>query len=252
MPPITLHMVLAKRVATDLCIPELDDQQGAFVLGSTSPDIRVLTRQDRYSTHFFDLDIHDHQDSVGAFLGEHGQLAEATALNGPTRAWVAGYLGHLAMDELYITGIYRPYFAAHDSLGGRIRANVMDRLLQFDLDRSHGSDPGLKQHLAAALAGTVEGVECGFIDGDTLDRWREVSLDVSQRRMDWDRMRGMIANHLGRAGLEEGETLSDFLDSLPELLDATVAHVTSAEIDSFVERAVDGARRTIARYLGCE
>ena len=50
------------------------------------------------------------------------------------------------MDEQYITGIYRPFFARHDELGGTMRANVMDRLLQFDLDRAYGNDPDLKTH----------------------------------------------------------------------------------------------------------
>lgn len=251
MPPITLHMVLARSIAADLGVGDLSLHQGAYLLGSTAPDIRVLTRQDRYSTHFFDLDVHAHQDSVHAFFDAYGRLADPGLLNDSTRAWVAGYLGHLVMDEHYITGVYRPYFAAHDSLGGQMRANVMDRLLQFDLDRVYGSDAATKQALAAALGGTIEGIECGFIDEETMDRWRQVSFDVSQRSMDWNRMRTMIANHLRIAGLEEGETLSEFLSSLPELLDETIGHVTKAEIDAFVQRATEAARDTVARYLGC-
>jgi hypothetical protein len=69
--------------------------------------------------------------------------------------------------------------------------------------------------------------------------------------MDWDRMRGMIANHLRFSGLEEGETLSSFLDALPELLDETIAHVTSVEVAAFVERSTAAARQAIERYLGC-
>ncbi|MFQ5381130.1 MAG: zinc dependent phospholipase C family protein, partial [Dehalococcoidia bacterium] len=202
MPPITLHMVLARRVAEDLSDDGLRGEMGAYLLGATTPDIRVLTREDRFATHFFRLDTHKHQDSVRTFLKAHPELADPGRLNKETQAWAAGYIGHLAMDEHYITRIYRPFFAAHDALGGVRRANVMDRLLQFDLDRIHGSDPTLKRALAAALGGTIEGIECGFIDRETLDRWRQVSLDMSQRNMDWDRMRSMIANHLRYAGLE--------------------------------------------------
>ncbi len=225
---------------------------GAYLLGATTPDIRVLTREDRFATHFFRLDSHDHQDSVRTFLEAHAEFADPGRLNVETRAWVAGYLGHLAMDEHYITRIYRPFFAAYDELGGVRRANVMDRLLQFDLDRVHGSDPALKRALAAALGGTVEGIECGFIDGETLERWREVSLDMSQRDMDWDRMRSMIANHLRYAGLDEGRELTEFLNELPDLLDETIAYVTDAEIDGFVQRATEIARSEVTRYLACE
>ncbi len=244
-------MVLARQIALDLGHADLPAASGAYLLGSTSPDIRVITKQDRLSTHFFDLNEHNHQDSVASFLDTYEDLAAPENLNAETRAWATGYITHLVMDEQYITGIYRPYFAKYDALGGAMRANVMDRLLQFDLERAYGNDGGLKSELTTALAATIEGVECGFVESGTLDRWRQVTLDVAGRQMDWDRMRGMISNHLRFSGLEEGETLSSFLDSLPELLNETIAHISSAEIDAFVQRATDAARSAVERYLGC-
>ncbi len=250
MPPITLHMVLARQVATSLGLDDLASQPGAYLLGATSPDIRVLTRQDRYSTHFFDLNSDDHQDSVGAFFGTHARFLDPASLNQETRAWVAGYIGHLAMDEQYITNIYRRFFAAHDALGGQIRANVMDRLLQFDLDRAYGNDPDLKKDLVEALACTVEGIDvAGFVDHETLERWRKVTTDVAMRTMDWERMRSMVSNHLRFSGLEEGETLAEFLDGLPGLMDETIAHVTNDEVDGFVRRSTEAAITVIERYL---
>lgn len=244
-------MVLARKIALDLGHEDVRADSGAYLLGATSPDIRVITKQDRLSTHFFDLNEHDHQDSVSSFLLTYGDLAMPENLNAETRAWAGGYVTHLVMDEQYITGIYRPYFARHDALGGAMRANVMDRLLQFELDRMYGNDPELKRDICSALSGTVAGIECGFLDTETLERWRQVSFDVAGREMDWERMRGMISNHLRFAGLEEGETLGEFLDSLPELLDETIAHITSTEIEAFVERATDAARVALERYLGC-
>jgi hypothetical protein len=251
MPPITLHMVVARQVALDLCLEDLPASSGAYLLGATSPDIRVITRQDRNSTHFFDLNQHNHQDSVAAFLATYGHLAAPERLNPETRAWAAGYISHLVFDEQYITGVYRPYFLRHDHLGGAIRANVMDRLLQFDLDRRFGADPELKTAMCDALACTVADIQTGFIDGETLERWRQVSRDVAARNLDWDRARAMIANHLRFAGLEEGESVDGFLDSLPELLGETIAHITDAEIDAFVQRATESARSAVERYLGC-
>jgi hypothetical protein len=251
MPPITLHMVLARQIALDLCNADVPADSGHYLLGATTPDIRVITRQDRFSTHFFDLNEHNHQDSVESFLRVYGDLALPEHLNPETRAWVAGYISHLVMDEQYITEVYRRHFARHDELGGTIRANVMDRLLQFDLDRQYGSDPELKDALCTALGCTVESIETGFVDAETLERWRQVSADTAARNLDWDRARGMIANHLRYAGLEEGETLTSFLDSLPELLDETIAHITSAEVDAFVQRSTAAAREAVERYLGC-
>ena len=244
-------MVLAREIAVTLDSEQLSPDSGHYLLGATTPDIRVLTRQDRFSTHFFDLNGPDHQDSVASFLETNPTFAAPEGLNHQTRAWVAGYISHLVMDEQYITGVYRRFFAKHEALGGTMRANVMDRLLQFDLDRRYGNDPELKTRLCSALSGTVEGIEAGFVDGETLERWRQVSFDVAARQMDWERMRTMISNHLRLGGLEEGETLGSFLDSLPELLDETIAHITSSEIDSFVQRSTAAARAAVGRYLGC-
>lgn len=244
-------MVLAREIASSLNTELAPPTSGHYLLGATTPDIRVLTRQDRFSTHFFDLNGPDHQDSVAGFLAANAQLSAPEKLNPETRAWVAGYISHLVMDEQYITGVYRKFFAKHDALGGTMRANVMDRLLQFDLDRRYGNDADLKAKLCDALSCTVEAIDAGFVDGETLERWRQVSYDVAARDMDWERMRTMISNHLRLGGLEEGETLGSFLDSLPDLLNETIAHITSSEIDTFVQRATAAARVAVGRYLGC-
>ncbi len=248
MPPIAVHMVLAHQVGESLGAEKVDAGSGAYLLGSTTPDIRVLTRQDRFSTHFFDLSGPDHQDSVGEFLKANQQLVDPAGLNDETRAFVAGYITHLIMDQQYITGVYRRFFAQHDELGGKIRANVMDRLLQFEMERIYG-DPEVRRTISEALAGTIDTIDCGFVGPETLARWRDVAADVANRNMDWERMRGMIANHLRYAGLEEGETLTSFLDSLPELLDETIAHITDTEVQAFVDRATAAAGEAVERYL---
>ena len=252
MPPTTLHMVIARQIGLDLATDAIEAQHGAYLLGASTPDIRVITKQDRMSTHFFDLNIHDHQDSVAAFLAAHPSLADAGRLNGETRAFAAGYISHLVMDEQYITEIYRRFFAQHEELGGRIRANVMDRLLQFHLDGTYCNDPELKTSVCGALAATVENIQAGFIETKTLEQWRGVMLEMAARTMDWERIRGMVSNHLRIGGLQEGETLTSFLDSLPELLDETIAHITSAEVAAFVGRSTEATRSAVARYLGCE
>lgn len=251
MPPITLHMVLARRVADDLALAELETGRGPYLLGATTPDIRMLTRQDREATHFFKLNEIEHQDSVAGFFAVHGHLAESAGLNDDTRAFVAGYLTHLIFDELYITGVYRPYFAKHDELGGHLRANLMDRLLQFNLDRLYGDDSETVEHLVGALACSVQGIECGFIDHPTLERWRTVAADVAAKNMDWERMRSMVSNHLKRAGIAEDDDLASFLDSIPALVDETMAHVTDDEISAFLARSQEQSTRTIERYLRC-
>ena len=251
MPPITLHMVLARRLGEAVPEDALAADSGHYLLGAMAPDIRILTRADRRTTHFFDLSVFEHQDSVAGFFEAHGRLADPARLNEETRAFVAGYLTHLVLDEQYITNIYRRFFYPHDTMGGALRANVMDRLLQFELERAHG-DEELRTDICDALACTIDTIDAGFVDAETLERWRQVASDITARGMDWDRARGMIENHLRRSGVDEsGVELTGFLDSLPDLLGETIGHVTSAEVDAFIERSTEAAAAAVARYLEC-
>lgn len=249
MPPIGLHLVLADRLSKELGDAGVLDNLGTYLLGATAPDIRVITREDRQVTHFFDLSIDEEQDSVGAFLSANDHLVDPSTLNPDTRGFVAGYISHLVMDEVYITRVYREYFRQHEEMGGEIRANVMDRLLQFDLERTYGNDPDLSNSICTALSCTLENVNVGFIEAETLEQWRGVTKDVAERNMDWERMRGMIANHLRRAGMDIGDEADEFLDSLPALLDETIAHVTNAEVDGFIERSLEAAAGAVEAYL---
>lgn len=251
MPPIAVHMVLAQRIADALADEGIASAPGPYLLGATTPDIRVITRQDRFSTHFFDLDVMDDQDSVAGLFARYPALRDPGALSGETRAWVCGYVTHLVLDEQYITTVYRRHFLPHDRLGGTVRANVMDRLLQFDMERNCTDDPAVRDQLRVSLACTVDGIDAVFIDAATLDRWLGVTRDIAGQGMDWERSRRMISNHLRFTGVEEAEEVARLLDSLPELLDATIAHVTSIEIESFVDRATEAAAKAVERYLEC-
>ena len=44
MPPLALHTAIAKNVADALRLSALDDERGSLYLGSTAPDIRVMTK----------------------------------------------------------------------------------------------------------------------------------------------------------------------------------------------------------------
>src|SRR4051812_14853252 len=125
MPPLGLHMTVAHELAEGLAARPIDADRGAYYLGATTPDIRVLTRWERERTHFFDLHCFEAQDGVRRMLGEQPQLRDSASLGASTVAFVAGYISHLVMDEEYITQIYRNFFAANVWIGDELMANVM-------------------------------------------------------------------------------------------------------------------------------
>jgi len=250
MPPLALHLGVARELAVALHNPTLEADLGAYYLGSTTPDIRVITRWERERTHFFDLNRGEHQDGVEALFETYPNLADAGCLNPSTVVFVAGYLSHLVMDETWIEYIYRPFFGVNSPLGGDVRANVMDRVLQYELDRRERSRKEVMEHVRQELAGTALEVYVGFIDRDTLDQWRQVSLDVAGHEPDWQRFRLIAGRHLREFGVGTPEAIDEFMEDVPQLLEETVRHVGWDQIESFLHRSRTRSLEVIREYLG--
>jgi hypothetical protein len=227
-----------------------DAEIGAFTLGATTPDIRVITRWERERTHFFDLDNEQHQDSVAEFLRVHPQLRDAAALRPETRAWAGGFIAHLVMDATYIEEIYRPHFGQRSALGGGERANLLDRILQYEMDRREREHPDTMVGLRAALYGSAIDVDCGFIDRATLEQWRDVSASLTEHAPDWERFTYIASRHLKRAGVTTDAEYQAFLQQIPELLDETLRSVGAAKVEAFFEIAQQRTVVALREYLG--
>jgi hypothetical protein len=187
MPPLALHTAIAKDIADRLNTAALDDERGSLYLGATAPDIRVITHWERSRTHFFDLDCFDEQSGASALFEAYPVLTNPGDLSPKTRAFTAGYLSHLVTDETWITTVYRPHFGEKSPLGGDIRANVMDRALQFSLDAERRRDRHLMLHVLDAVTRCDIGLDIDLIDDDTLHRWRDVVSDIVQSEPNWER-----------------------------------------------------------------
>ena len=200
MPSLGSHMARARRVADRLRLSEIDADRGAYYLGSTAPDIRVITRMDRRVTHFFELDDLADQDSVSKMFAEHPGLATPAGLDAATTAFIAGYLTHLVLDEAFIGEVYRPNFGAHSSRQDDPRSNVLDRALQYELDRRDREDRGAMEEIREALAATTPPEAIPFIADEHLVEWTTVSEDIATHPPDFGRFRRMMTRHLQQAG----------------------------------------------------
>jgi hypothetical protein len=243
-------MAMARDVRDQLGSEAIAAAPGAYFLGSTSPDIRVLTRADRKETHFFDIHDSGHQDSVATMLDVHPHLRKIDALSTETVAFVAGYIGHLALDETWVTEVYRPHFGQLSALGGDSQANVMDRVLQYELDRRRREDPDAAAEIRAALEGCSLAIDVGFLDSDTLRRWLDVAVDMTRHPPTWERFRFQGGRHLRSAGIDSDEALNAWLEQVPDVLERTIRHVSTAHIDAYLEQSAERALRVAARYLG--
>jgi hypothetical protein len=247
MPPLGLHMVVARSLAGDLDSPVLDADRGAYYLGATTPDIRVLTRWDRARTHFFDLQCLSEQSGVRRLFEQEPALRDAGGLDASTAAFVAGYISHLVLDEEYITQIYRQYFGAGGALGDELMADVMDRLLQLHLDREERADVEATEDIGRALVETSAEVAVDFIARNVLREWRDRQIDVISTAPHFEKM---MSRHLQSAGIAGEEAIAGFMEQhADELLRDTIARVGEERIREYLDSAKWKARRAMRAYL---
>jgi hypothetical protein len=250
MPPIFLHMAVARDISAEIPNASLAGERGAYLLGATSPDIRVITRWERERTHFFDLEQFEHQDSVAKFLAAHPDLSAPERLAPETVAFVSGYISHLALDETWIVKVYRPYFGQLSALGGGSTANTMDRILQYELDRQRREDPAAMAEIREALEHSSLRLDIGFLDSEILRRWLDVAVEQTKHPSDWERFRFQASRHLPGNEVDTAEGWERFRARIPELLQNTIDHVSTAQVDAFLEEGKERALQAVQRYLG--
>lgn len=247
MPNLRAHIDIAHRAAERLAHPTLDANMGCFLFGSTSPDIRVITRRDRSIYHFAQLDFDELGAGMEGLFAEHPALKHANGHNEQTVAFVCGYLTHLIVDESWIVDMYRPYFGNREVFRDSAKGNVYDRALQLELDRQSTRPPDaadLISHLA------VDDIEVGFIPTDTLSDWREWVVSGLNREFTWERLRFMAGRISRGDESHPAHALADqFVRGVPEGLASLYDHVPEESLDEYRERSVDALVKTIDEYL---
>ena len=247
MPNLPAHISLAMATADRLRHPELQEHAGSFLMGSTAPDIRVITHQTRERYHFAGLDFEDIGAGVKGMFAAHPRLRELDGRHGATRAFVAGYITHLVVDEAYIVGVYRVFFADRSAVQDAMRANMLERALQLDMDRQVWEAAG--KALAAANFNPGE-VEVGFLDVETLGQWRDWVFDVVDRGFTWDRLKFMSRRIAAGHDMGAAERLVDeFIEGMPDSMDQVYALVPRTTVADFRSDALGHLVAAVGEYL---
>lgn len=249
MPGLRLHLTVARDLAGDLSSKQIEGERGAYYLGATTPDIRVLTRWDRRRTHFFDLDDFDEQSGMHRLFEQEPSLRDAASLDAQTAAFMAGYISHLVMDEDYITRIYRPMFGERSSLATDDLSDVMDKCLQWDIERADCEDVARVDEIREALAQTAVDVSVDFIGRDTLAEWRDVSLDVISQAPTLDRLVRFLGRRMPAIKFEDEAAIERFAEGVPALLERTWRYVGEERVREYMRDTKARARDAIKEYL---
>ena len=250
MPPICLHLGIAEEAIERLRHPIIDGKRGSYYLGSTAPDIRFFIEASREDTHFLPLDSEDGESGIKKMFQAYPELTENSGLNAATKSFVAGYISHLVTDEAWIYKIYRPFFGKLSPEGGKPMANLLDRVLQFELDRSERLNSKNMSAIRTELNGSADNVTVSFVNPSNLKRWSEFVFMATTRKPDWDHFRHFAERYLTWMRQIAPEEQDTFFASFDERREQVLRMVPREQLQAFREQSIVNSVKAAKEYLG--
>ena len=180
MPTPIAHLIVAEHILASPNLPETiragldgnDALRSAYFFGHIAPDVQVVSRQPREATHFFILTPAAHQWAYAKMLAAHPGLAQPEDLPPLQAAFLAGYLSHLLLDELWVRRVFRPIFGPQQNWAEKRERLLLHNVLRAWLDRRdlHCLRDGVGQLLRLAKPQAW----LPFANDTELSRWRDI------------------------------------------------------------------------------
>jgi hypothetical protein len=244
MPTPFTHLVYAQRLLSDPAVPDddrrlLNANRGAYLLGNVVADAHALAGLKREDSHFYSFDqpMEDHPWRV--MMARYPSLRDADADD--WRAFLAGYVMHLSMDEIWSLDMTGPEFAGREWATQRQRFLMLHILLitldERDLTRL---DAGLNE----CLRDVPLHHWLPFLSDDVLRQWDTLIY----RQI----IPGGASETLSVYGVRVGKTpeqLRAILDSPEQMERHLWANVTRAKTAQVEAHMLTHARSQMVTYL---
>jgi len=224
----------------------INDHLSLYLLGATSPDIRVITKKDRSTYHFVTLDFEEVGDGLQNLINK-GRAMDSARLPAPSRAFMAGYVTHLMLDETWITNMFRPYFSTAGVFSDLNVGLIMDRALQLELDRRFWES--VNPYLDSISMCDID-IDIEFLQKDPIYQWRDWVVTSLEREFSWDRLRFM-AKRISRGVLDHPvHGLADKFVVDPNLaLQELFEQLPEGVIEAFSDQSYTNIRLGLERFL---
>ncbi len=250
MPNLPMHIYLANQIAEQLDLSYVYDHLGSYFLGSTTPDIRAMTKWPREQTHFAPLSVAEVGTGTRTMFRMHPELSQD--ISPATRAFLVGYVSHLAADEVWITSVFRPHFDTsleHSRItDDEVEANIWDRALQLDMDRQTLPRLNGETNPQEAMICADEDVSVAFLEDGLLTEWKDWVRRFMGWEFTWDRLKRAL-NRLYRDDEDVQRTVGRFLEGMPRSLEQVYQKVPEGEVTAYQQRAVAATIAQVREFV---
>ena len=244
-----MHIYLADQVTQQLDRGYIFDHLGSYYLGSTAPDIRAMTRWPREQTHFAPLSVEEVGTGARTMFRMHPELrADMTPAS---RAFLAGYVAHLAADEVWITSVFRPHFDTTEEsrlTDDEVEANIWDRAMQLDFDRQALLKINGDTLPEKWLGCSDHNVSMPFFEDGLLTEWKDRVGRFQVWEFTWDRLKGAL-NRLYRDDEDVQRTVGKFLEGMPRSLEQVYEKVSEGDVSAYQERALAATIAQVREFV---
>lgn len=219
----------------------LDRWEGPFLLGHTAPDVKTISGQRREESHFYTIPRTSDYPAYRILFDMHPELARADLLSPPRAAFVAGYIAHLLLDELWLDDVFERYFLQDwGPLGERLFLhNVLRTWVDLrDQARLNGT-------AAQALQRAEPDDWLPFVDDEHVRRWRDWLVEqlTAGHRMETARV---LADRMGVPAAEVEAVVQS-----PEQMERRVfQHFPKSAMDTFCEKGYRQSMMLVNWYVG--
>ena len=134
MPNPSTHLLLLNDQYSNSLQNDSKGNFGYALLGSVSPDLRVITKSDREDYHYFDLNLGVKGDGISGFIKNAIDFNRLIKKNINTNNFIKGYFSHLIADENWTIDVFREIFMNKNIFPDFDEALFLDRALQIYLD----------------------------------------------------------------------------------------------------------------------
>jgi hypothetical protein len=244
MPTPFTHLEIAQRLLRDESIPAsvrdlLHAEQGAFLLGSVAPDARVGSGVAREDTHFY---LYGEQITEPPW---RVMMARFPSLLRPHsdahRGFVAGYVAHLSVDEIWSRRMVGPHFAGREWGDRAFRFYMLHIILIYmderDLSLLEGWQP-------AALRSARPAGWLPFAGDDDLRSWQKLIYDQIKASGE-SRTLEIFGGRIGRQPAD----MRAFLDAPEQMQRGLWDHIAPSLLAEVEREMYNHARQQLMIYF---